>query len=389
MISTHTLSVFLFYKPSVQLGCNGYTILSAKVCYTKSTMEKIPLPKSRGSVKETIQRIIDSLPEDKGNIATMDTQDVVQEPKQEARKKPIIKKQEKLTWTQDVSQEKASIPEVSPELDEDLPTAEEFTYEGHHDGNTIRYVPHKEEFKQVQSEIAEDLLYRAIVNDDIALAFTQYNILRTKTKKDTDDYRWQLQNLIKKISGEEKKKYDDAVRSIPPEDPKRLVATRRRALIEESLGKYKAALENNTETIELPEDVQDLPEDDLPKTVDTSLKMKIHQQTTDAQRDMLPYLFNNALQRKDYMTALNQLWYSKKIAPEMYVEYNTRMLEALDKEISELESTIAAEKEKTKKSFLQKAWDFFKKPLAEPENEIIKTSEQKIAHFKELKESMY
>lgn len=358
-------------------------------------MEKIPVPKSRAAVKHEISGILKSLDTvkkpvspTKENIATMDTQDVPQEPRPETRKKPAIKKREMPILTQDVPKEREDIPEVNPDAEEDLPTAEELSDEEDHDGNTEMFVPHKEDFKNAQIEIAENLFHRALMNEDIALAFTQYNLLRTKTKKDTEDYKWQLHNLIKKIAATEKKKYEDGIQSIPPEDPKRLVATRRRALVDSSLKKFQEALEKNIESVELPEDVPERVEDDLPKTVDTSLKVKLHQQTTDAQRDMLPYLFNNALQRKDYLTALNQLWHAKRVAPDMYTEYNSRMLAALEDEITTLEHTITVEKEKTKKTLTQKVWEFFKKPVAEPENPVIKTSEQKIAQFRELKESL-
>ena len=356
-------------------------------------MEKFPVSKNKTTVKSELQGILNSLdtikrttPKTEENLATMETQDVVLKPNTEPRKKPIIKKQERPLWTQNTPQEAESIPEVSPEDEEDLPMAEEVPEQQIQKTEVVKTL--EEEYDKTRIEIAQNLLDRAIVNDDITLAFTQYNILRTKTKKDTDDYKWQLKNLIKKISAQERKKYEDAVHSIPPEDPKRLVATRRRALIEESLGKYKAALENDKETVELPEDVQESPEDEFPKTIDTNLRVKMRQQTTDAQRDMLPYLFNNALKRKDYMTAYDQLGHSKKVAPEMYAEYNSRILEALNEEITTLEKTITDEKEKSKKTGVQKFLRFFKKPAAEPEDLIIKTSEQKILQFQELKATL-
>lgn len=347
------------------------------------------MPKGRKVVKDEIRAALfenpqkneRNTPKKQGNIASLDTLDTPQETKK--GKIAVRPRNKVMETTQDVPTPDADTQNAI-KIEKEMPIAEE-------------YNRHKE-FRKTQKEMARNMFNRAILNDDIALAFDQFTILKKDETRDLEDEKFQLYNLIKKIQLDERKKYDEVIAKFPTEDPKRFVAARRRALIDESLGKYKQALDTNREYVDLPNVVQEIEEDDLPKPGITESSIVTKKNISDAQIEMLPYVYHRALNTKDYLTAYNQVMIAKEVDKEKYTEYSTKMLLALNQEIDALEKIIAEEKEKmaaeakqrNTKTTLQKLFSVFKKPEPElkPVNEVLKNSEKKLHQFEELKKAI-
>ena len=356
------------------------------MCYNTITMEKFPKDRDvvkgeiRGILKDTQRSRPSQPPKDQKSISMLDT---IEAPQIQEKEKIFVKPRKiQLDVTQDdIPTPGGETKKVISVADENLPIAEEFK--------------HAEEFKKVQKEIARNLFNRAILNDDISLAFDQFNILKRKGNPDLEDEKFQLLNLIKKIQYTEKARYQEAVAKFETDDPKRFVAARRKALIDESLGKYKQAIESNLEHVDLPDVIQELADDGFPKPIITETISTTRKNISDAQIEMLPQLYHRAINQKDYFMAYNQLMIAKEIDQEKYKLYSTQMLVALNAEIDAIEKSIAEEKERINKetqakkqnTLLKKIVNIFKKPEPEinPTSEVLRIKEKTLTQLQELK----